>query len=32
MKARIYNPHEDKLDPRKITWYFIGYPYKFKGY
>ena len=31
-KARIYNPHEKKLDSRTISGYFIGYPNKSKGY
>ena len=31
-KARIYNPHEKKLDSRTISGYFIGYPNKLKGY
>jgi hypothetical protein len=25
-EARVYNPHEKKLDPRTISGYFIGYP------
>ena len=32
MEARIYNPHEKKLDSRTISGYFIGYPDKSKGY
>ncbi|RVX18922.1 Retrovirus-related Pol polyprotein from transposon TNT 1-94 [Vitis vinifera] len=31
-KARIYNPHEKKLDSRTISGYFISYPDKSKGY
>ncbi|RVW63464.1 Retrovirus-related Pol polyprotein from transposon TNT 1-94 [Vitis vinifera] len=31
-EARIYNPHEKKLDSRTISGYFIGYPDKSKGY
>ncbi|RVW44256.1 Retrovirus-related Pol polyprotein from transposon TNT 1-94 [Vitis vinifera] len=31
-EARIYNPHEKKLDSRMIFGYFIGYPDKSKGY
>ena len=31
-EARIYNPHERKLDPRTISGFFIGYPEKSKGY
>ncbi|KAL6315693.1 hypothetical protein AAG906_005785 [Vitis piasezkii] len=31
-EARIYNPHEKKLDSRTIFGYFIGYPDKSKGY
>ncbi|RVW56198.1 Retrovirus-related Pol polyprotein from transposon TNT 1-94 [Vitis vinifera] len=31
-EARIYNPHEKKLDSRTISEYFIGYPDKLKGY
>ncbi|KAL6334275.1 hypothetical protein AAG906_014675 [Vitis piasezkii] len=31
-EARIYNPHEKKLDSRMISGYFIGYPDKSKGY
>ncbi|RVW93405.1 Retrovirus-related Pol polyprotein from transposon TNT 1-94 [Vitis vinifera] len=30
-EARIYNPHEKKLDSRTISGYFIGYPDKSKG-
>ena len=29
---RIYNPRENKLDPRTISGYFIGYVERFKGY
>ena len=29
---RIYNPQENKLDPRTISGYFIGYAEKSKGY
>ncbi|KAL6340144.1 hypothetical protein AAG906_040580 [Vitis piasezkii] len=32
VEARIYNPHEKKLDSRTISGYFIGYPDKSKGY
>ena len=31
-EARIYNPHEKKLDSWTISGYFIGYPEKSKGY
>ena len=31
-EARIYYPHEKKLDSRTISRYFIGYPDKSKGY
>uniref|UniRef100_A0A2N9IH71 Integrase catalytic domain-containing protein n=1 Tax=Fagus sylvatica TaxID=28930 RepID=A0A2N9IH71_FAGSY len=31
-EARIYNPHEKKLDSRTVSGYFIGYPEKSKGY
>jgi len=31
-EARIYNPHERKLDFKTISGYFIGYPAKSKGY
>ena len=31
-EARIYNPHEKKLDSRMISGYFIGYPDKSKRY
>jgi hypothetical protein len=31
-EARIYNPHEKKLDFQTISGYFIGYPMKSKGY
>ncbi|RVW53328.1 Retrovirus-related Pol polyprotein from transposon TNT 1-94 [Vitis vinifera] len=31
-EARIYNPHEKKLDSRTISGYFIGYPDKSKEY
>ncbi|RVW37000.1 Retrovirus-related Pol polyprotein from transposon TNT 1-94 [Vitis vinifera] len=31
-EARIYNPHDKKLDSRTISGYFIGYPDKSKGY
>ncbi|RVW31096.1 Retrovirus-related Pol polyprotein from transposon TNT 1-94 [Vitis vinifera] len=31
-EARIYNPHEKKLDFKTISGYFIGYPMKSKGY
>ncbi|RVW77645.1 Retrovirus-related Pol polyprotein from transposon TNT 1-94 [Vitis vinifera] len=30
-EARIYNPHEKKLDFKTISGYFIGYPMKSKG-
>uniref|UniRef100_A0A2N9I6A1 Integrase catalytic domain-containing protein n=1 Tax=Fagus sylvatica TaxID=28930 RepID=A0A2N9I6A1_FAGSY len=32
VEARIYNPHEKKLDSRTVSGYFIGYPEKSKGY
>ena len=31
-EVRIYNPQENKLDPRTISGYFIGYAKKSKGY
>jgi transposase InsO family protein len=31
-EARVYNPHEKKLDLRTIRGYFIGYPEKSKGF
>ena len=31
-EARIYNPHENKLDLKTISGYFIGYLEKSKGY
>jgi len=31
-EARIYNPHEKKLESRMISGYFIGYLDKSKGY
>ena len=31
-EARIYNPHEKRLDSRTISRYFIGYPDKSKEY
>ena len=31
-EARIYNPHENKLDFKTISGYFISYPMKSKGY
>ena len=31
-KVRIYNPQENKLDPRTISGYFVGYIEKSKGY
>jgi hypothetical protein len=31
-EARVYNPHEKKLDLRTISGYFIGYPEKSKGF
>ena len=31
-EVRIYNPQENKLDPRTITGHFIGYDEKSKGY
>ena len=30
--ARIYNPHEKKLDLRKLSGFFIGYDETSKGY
>jgi hypothetical protein len=32
VEARIYNPHEKKLDSRTVSRYFIAYPEKSKGY
>ena len=31
-EARVYNPHEKKLDLKTISGYFIGYPEKSKGF
>ena len=31
-EARMYNPHEKKLDSRTVSGYFIGYPEKSKEY
>ncbi|CAA7037024.1 unnamed protein product [Microthlaspi erraticum] len=31
-EARIYNPHEKKLDSKTISGFFIGYPEKSKGF
>ena len=31
-EVRIYNPQDKKLDPRTISWYFIGYAERSKGY
>jgi len=31
-EVRIYNPQEKKLDSRTISWYFIGYAERSKGY
>ena len=31
-EARIYNPHEKKLDPRTLSGFFIGYAEMSKGY
>ena len=31
-ELRIYNPQENKLDPRTISGHFIGYAEKSKGY
>ena len=31
-EAKIYNPHIQKLDPKTISCFFIGYPDKSKGY
>ena len=31
-EARIYNPKINKLDPKTVSCYFIGYPEKSKGY
>ena len=31
-EVRVYNPQENKLDPRTICGYFIGYSEKSKGY
>lgn len=31
-KARLYNPHEKKLDSRTVSEHFIGYLERFKGY
>lgn len=32
MEAKIYNPHERKLNSRSLSEYFIGYPIKSKTY
>ena len=31
-KVTVYNPQEKKLDPRIISWYFVGYAKRSKGY
>ena len=31
-EVRIYNPHENKLDPRTLSCFFIGYVETSKGY
>ena len=31
-EAKVYNPHEKKLDLRTISGYFISYPEKSKGF
>ena len=31
-EARVFSPHEKKLDSKIISGYFIGYPDKSKGY
>ncbi|KAK7321173.1 hypothetical protein VNO77_31533 [Canavalia gladiata] len=31
-KVRVYNPQENKLDPRTISGHFIGYAERYKGY
>ena len=31
-EVRIYNPQENKLDPRTISGYFVGYDERSKGY
>lgn len=31
-EARIYSPHEKKLDPKTISGFFIGYPERSKGF
>ena len=31
-EVRIYNPHEKKLDSRMVSYYFIGYFERSKGY
>ena len=30
VEARLYNPHERKLDPRTISCFFVGYPERSK--
>lgn len=31
-EAKVFNPHQSKLDSRTISGYFIGYPEKSEGY
>lgn len=31
-EARLYKPHENKLDSRIVSCYFVGYPEKIKGF
>jgi len=31
-EVRLYNPRENKLDPRTVSGFFIGYPERSKGY
>jgi hypothetical protein len=31
-EAKLFNPSIGKLDPTTVSWYFIGYPIKSKGF
>ncbi|KAK2979288.1 hypothetical protein RJ640_013252 [Escallonia rubra] len=31
-EAKVYNPHTKKLDPKIISYHFMGYPERFKGF
>ncbi|KAK2965851.1 hypothetical protein RJ640_027138 [Escallonia rubra] len=32
VEAKVYNPHTKKLDPKTISYHFIGYPERSKGF